>query len=76
MGTKLAIEHIYKVFGNQPRRALERIERGEGKDEIFAATGMTVGVADASFEINEGEVFVVMGLSAPANPPWCACSTG
>jgi glycine betaine/proline transport system ATP-binding protein len=49
LSTKLSIENVYKVFGAQPRRALERIERGEGKDEIFAATGMTVGVADASF---------------------------
>ncbi|MDC0933846.1 glycine betaine/L-proline ABC transporter ATP-binding protein ProV, partial [Arcobacteraceae bacterium] len=26
-------------------------------------TGMTIGVQDASFEINEGEIFVIMGLS-------------
>ncbi|GAB3675214.1 glycine betaine/L-proline ABC transporter ATP-binding protein ProV [Salinisphaera aquimarina] len=63
MSTKLSVEHVYKVFGANPRRALERVERGEGKDEIFAATGMTVGVSDASFEVREGEIFVVMGLS-------------
>ncbi len=33
------------------------------KDEIFAKTGMTVGVKDASFEVFEGEIFVIMGLS-------------
>lgn len=63
MSTKLSVEHVYKVFGANPKRALERIERGEGKDEIFAATGMAVGVSDAGFEVEEGEIFVVMGLS-------------
>lgn len=63
MNTKLSIEHVYKIFGPHPRRALERLRNGEGKDDIFAATGMTVGVSDASFEVAEGEVFVVMGLS-------------
>jgi len=36
---------------------------GLTKDEIFKKTGMTIGVQGASFEINEGEIFVIMGLS-------------
>ncbi len=63
MTTKLSVEHIYKIFGAHPKRALERVKKGQGKDQIFAETGMTVGVSDASFEVNEGEIFVVMGLS-------------
>ncbi len=39
------------------------LESGLSKDEIFKKTGMTIGVQDASFEINEGEIFVIMGLS-------------
>ncbi|MES1928459.1 glycine betaine/L-proline ABC transporter ATPase [Salinisphaera dokdonensis CL-ES53] len=63
MSTKLSVENVYKVFGAHPKRALDRIKRGQSKDEIFAATGMTVGVSDASFEVEQGEIFVVMGLS-------------
>ncbi|MBY8964805.1 glycine betaine/L-proline ABC transporter ATP-binding protein ProV [Algiphilus sp.] len=63
MDSKLAVQGVYKVFGGDPREALERIKRGEDKDTIFAETGLTVGVADASFSVEEGEVFVVMGLS-------------
>ncbi|MGN8157914.1 glycine betaine/L-proline ABC transporter ATP-binding protein ProV [Salinisphaera sp. RV14] len=63
MNTKLSVEHVYKIFGAHPKRALERVNKGQGKDQIFAETGMTVGVSDASFEVNEGEIFVVMGLS-------------
>lgn len=36
---------------------------GHSKEEIFSKTGMTIGVQDASFEIYEGEIFVIMGLS-------------
>lgn len=39
------------------------MKRGEGKEKIFADTGMTVGVNNASFEVKEGEFFVIMGLS-------------
>lgn len=39
------------------------LKKGLSKDEIFKQTGMTIGVQDASFEINEGEIFVIMGLS-------------
>ncbi len=60
---KLTVENIYKVFGPDPDDAIQRVERGETKNDIFAATGSTVGVSDASFEVYEGEVFVVMGLS-------------
>jgi len=63
LDSKLAVKGVYKIFGGNPKEALERIERGEDKDTIFAATGLTVGVADATFTVEEGEVFVVMGLS-------------
>lgn len=63
MATKIAAKGVVKVFGGQPEKALGMLRAGFGKDEIFARTGMTVGVHDASFEVEAGEVFVVMGLS-------------
>ncbi|MBU9710412.1 glycine betaine/L-proline ABC transporter ATP-binding protein [Bacillus tamaricis] len=35
----------------------------KSKDEILKETGMTVGVNQASFEVEDGEIFVIMGLS-------------
>ncbi len=61
--TLLEAEHLYKVFGRHPERALELLEKGLGKDEIFERTGQTVGILDASLAVREGEIFVVMGLS-------------
>lgn len=60
---KIAVKNVYKVFGSKPETALRMLDRGEGKDEIFRQTGQTIGVQDASFSVEEGEVFVVMGLS-------------
>lgn len=56
-------EHLYKVFGDAPARALELLERGFDRDRIFRETGQTVAVEDASLEIRAGEIFVLMGLS-------------
>lgn len=63
MKAKLSIQNVYKVFGKTPQKVFPLIDQGKSKDEIFAETGMTVGVKDASFDIYEGEIFVIMGLS-------------
>lgn len=60
---KLKVENVYKVFGENPNQVMKMVEDNLSKEEIFQKTGMTIGVHDASFEINEGEIFVVMGLS-------------
>jgi glycine betaine/proline transport system ATP-binding protein len=63
MKTKISGKNLYKIFGGSAEDALKLLEAGKDKDEIFEATGQTVGVNDASFEVAEGEIFVVMGLS-------------
>jgi glycine betaine/proline transport system ATP-binding protein len=63
MPSKIAVEGLYKIFGYHPREALDLLKQGLGRDEIFARTGQTVAVQDANFEIQEGEIFVLMGLS-------------
>ena len=59
----MIVKNVFKVFGKEPKKALKMLNEGESKDKIFTKTGMTIGVQDASFEINEGEIFVIMGLS-------------
>ena len=55
-------EHAYKVFGRRPERAVERLRAGTPREELHRE-GVTAAVIDASFEVNAGEIFVVMGLS-------------
>lgn len=63
MSPKLEARNLFKVFGKHPKKALSLLDSGHSKDEIFKETGMTIGVQEASFAIEEGEIFVVMGLS-------------
>ena len=63
MTNKLIIENLTKIFGGNEKEALALTYQGKLKKEILAETGATVGVYDASFEIKEGEIFVIMGLS-------------
>jgi glycine betaine/proline transport system ATP-binding protein len=54
--------HTYKVFGKRPERAVERLRQGATREELLGE-GTTPAVIDASFEVQEGEIYVVMGLS-------------
>ena len=60
---KIVVKNLYKVFGNNPAKAMKLLNEGVPKSEIFDKTEQVVGVCDASFTVNEGEIFVVMGLS-------------
>ncbi len=60
---KIVVENLYKIFGPEPDRAIALIKEGLSKEEILEKTGMTVGVDNASFSVETGEIFVVMGLS-------------
>lgn len=63
MTDKVVIKNLFKVFGNNPKQAIKMVQDGVPKADIFAQTGQTVGVMDASFTIKQGEIFVIMGLS-------------
>lgn len=59
----LEVKNLTKIFGKKQKAALEMVKQGKSKTEILEKTGATVGVYDASFEVKEGEIFVIMGLS-------------
>ncbi|HGC7040124.1 TPA: glycine betaine/L-proline ABC transporter ATP-binding protein [Streptococcus agalactiae] len=59
----LEVKNLTKIFGKKQKAAFEMVKQGKSKTEILEKTGATVGVYDASFEIKEGEIFVIMGLS-------------
>ncbi|MBA4862554.1 glycine betaine/L-proline ABC transporter ATP-binding protein [Streptomyces sp. PSKA54] len=60
--SRLQAEHLYKVFGRRPEAAVERLRQGADRDEL-RADGTTAAVIDASFTVEPGQIFVVMGLS-------------
>lgn len=61
--TAIHFDNVSIIFGNNPQRALAMADEGKTRDEISAATGLVLGVANASLDIEEGEILVLMGLS-------------
>ncbi|MEV7992367.1 glycine betaine/L-proline ABC transporter ATP-binding protein [Streptomyces sp. NPDC086077] len=62
MTARLEAQHLYKVFGRRPDEAVDRLREGADREEL-RADGTTAAVIDASFSVEPGEIFVVMGLS-------------
>ena len=61
--SKIEINNIYKIFGNDPNSVMDMVKNGSTKDEVLEQTGHTVGLDNVSLNIEEGETFVCMGLS-------------
>ena len=62
-GPLIRIENLYKVFGGDPQSVMAMVRGGRSKDDILAKTGHTVGLSDINLEIEDGSIFVIMGLS-------------
>lgn len=58
----LRVERATKLFGRRAAEARRKLADG-GDVEQIRAMGVTPAVVDASFEVEKGEIFVVMGLS-------------
>ena len=58
----IVARETYKVFGKRPEKGVARLRGGATREEL-REEGITAAVIDASFEVREGEIFVVMGLS-------------
>ena len=63
---KLRCRNIWKIYGSRPDRALElalkTAEAPESLKRRLEAGGKFLALADVSFEVRQGEIFVVMGL--------------
>ena len=61
--SKIEINNVYKIFGNNPKSIIPMVKDGASKEDILEKTGHTVGLDNVSLKIEEGETFVCMGLS-------------
>ena len=73
MGVKIEVKNLVKIFSSQPEKAMHLLDKGFSKEDILAKTGLTIGINNVSFTVNEGEVFVVMGLSGSGKSTILRC---
>jgi len=59
----IEVKNLSKIFGKNIKQTIQLLNDGKEKEEVLKETGDTIGVNRASFEVEEGEVFVIMGLS-------------
>jgi glycine betaine/proline transport system ATP-binding protein len=61
---EIECRHVWKLFGERAQEALQAAQHREmSKTEVLEQYQCVIGVADASFEVQRGEIFCIMGLS-------------
>ncbi len=69
----LSLRNVTKLFGINKPAAREMMEQGAGKNEILRKTGVTLAVNNVSFEVKQGEIFVLIGLSGSGKSTVIRC---
>lgn len=70
---KIEIIKLYLIFGRERNKAFKMLMKGKSKWEIKKETGCIIAVNGANFAINEGEIFVIMGLSGSGKSSLLRC---
>ncbi|MBB1485167.1 choline ABC transporter ATP-binding protein [Oceanospirillum sediminis] len=59
----ISIRNLDVVFGDQTAQSLALLDQGKSRQEIIEQGGGVVGVHNASIDVSQGEICVLMGLS-------------
>lgn len=65
--------HVYKLYGDHPHKALEALHKGATREELEKKYKTTAAVIDMSVEVEQGEIFVLMGLSGSGKSTFVRC---
>lgn len=75
MSTAISVRNLWKVFGPNADGLIDSADADLSRAELRNKTGNTIAVRDVSFEVAQGEVFVVMGLSGSGKSTLVRCMT-
>ena len=72
---KIECRNLWKVFGTESEQIIKDWDQYQGlnKVELLKKTGCVVGTRNASFEVQEGEIFCLMGLSGSGKSTLLRC---
>ena len=59
----IKINQLYKIFGNNPTKALDLVKNGISKDELLEKSNCVLGLNNINLNIHRAKIQVVMGLS-------------
>jgi glycine betaine/proline transport system ATP-binding protein len=71
----LTVDGLWKVFGPRANKLIGSPDADLPRPELLEKTGCVAAVKDVSFDVAEGEVFVVMGLSGSGKSTLVRCLT-
>ncbi len=74
--SKIICRNVWKVFGPTPQKIIDSLQNGHaemGKQQVLEESGHVIAVRDASFEVMENEIFVIMGLSGSGKSTLVRC---
>ena len=71
----LSVSGLWKVFGPKADEIIGSPEADLSRPELLEKTGCVAAVKDVSFDVAQGEVFVVMGLSGSGKSTLVRCLT-
>jgi glycine betaine/proline transport system ATP-binding protein len=70
---RIRVEHLYKVFSDLPKVALQRLAAGATKEQVQAETGQVVGLNNVSLSVPAGAIYMIMGLSGSGKSTLARC---
>jgi glycine betaine/proline transport system ATP-binding protein len=74
-GATISVKGLWKIFGRAEHRLIGTPDADLPASELRWKHGSTIAVRDVSFDVRQGEVFVVMGLSGSGKSTLVRCLT-
>ena len=69
----ISVEGLWQVFGDDPKPALQAAMGQGNTEQVLRDKGLIPAVQDVSFDVAEGELFVIMGLSGSGKSTLIRC---
>ena len=72
---KIVCNDVWKIFGDNPDCVLQDWDKYEPMDKVqrLSETGCVVGAREATFEVQRGEIYCLMGLSGSGKSTLLRC---